>query len=69
VCAETAVLELVPAPSDPEWAAAVEAVSRSGVDVGSVPAAYGSRWRAAGIAEAVEREPGAAGSPEAAGMG
>lgn len=53
-------LALVPDPGESLRAAVVGALAREGVDIDDEPQAHRSRWRAAGLAEGVERAPSAA---------
>jgi hypothetical protein len=48
-------LELVPDPGPAVFAAFAGALVRERVDIDHVPSAHQSRWRAAGLAEGVER--------------
>jgi hypothetical protein len=57
-------LTLVPDPGGDVTAAIRDAVEREGVDLGDEPHAYRSPWRAAGLAEGVERAPSAAVLPD-----
>ncbi|HEU0337452.1 MAG TPA: hypothetical protein VFR43_12895 [Gaiellaceae bacterium] len=50
-------IEVVPAVGERERAVLVAALTRAGVEPDGRPPAYASRWRRAGLAEALEREP------------
>jgi hypothetical protein len=50
-------LEVVPAVGERERAVIVAALTRAGVEPDDRPQAYSSRWRRAGLAEALERAP------------
>ncbi len=57
-------IALIPDPGDDVTAAVVGALAREGVDLGDEPHAYRSPWRAAGLAEGVERAPSTAVQPD-----
>jgi hypothetical protein len=50
-------IELVPAARPHELAAAGQAVRLAGLDVDAKPPAYANAWRAAALAEGVDRAP------------
>lgn len=52
--------ELLPSAGDEIATAVQEALAREGVGIGDEPPAHRSPWRAAGLAEGVERAPSAA---------
>jgi hypothetical protein len=50
-------IDVAPAVGEQERAVLAAALARAGVEPNGRPPAYSSRWRRAGLAEAVERAP------------
>jgi hypothetical protein len=50
-------IDIAPPAGERERAALAAALTRAGIEPDGRPPAYASRWRRAGLAEAVEREP------------